>query len=101
MKSGNSALHDHATPQSPHAPLKARMAMTKPKESQPDFELALKELEAIVARMEAGQLPLEQSLLDYQRGSELLQHCQKALADIEQQVRLLNENNTLQPHHHE
>ncbi len=70
--------------------------MTKQKELQPDFENALKELEAIVAQMEAGQLPLEQSLQAYQRGNELLQLCQKSLADIEQQVRLLNENNTLQ-----
>jgi exodeoxyribonuclease VII small subunit len=75
--------------------------MTKQKESQPGFEQALKELEAIVAQMEAGQLPLEQSLQAYQRGSELLQHCQKSLADIEQQVRLLNENNTLQTYQDE
>lgn len=70
--------------------------MTKQKEPQSGFESALKELEAIVAQMETGQLPLEQSLQAYQRGSELLQFCQKALAGIEQQVRLLNENNTLQ-----
>lgn len=77
------------------------MVKTEPKESRPDFEQALKELEAIVAQMEAGQLPLEQSLQAYQRGSELLQQCQKALADIEQQVRLLNENNTLQTYRDE
>lgn len=70
--------------------------MTKQKEPQSGFESALKELEAIVAQMETGQLPLEQSLQAYQRGSELLQFCQKSLAGIEQQVRLLNENNTLQ-----
>ncbi len=70
--------------------------MTKQKEPQQSFENALKDLEAIVAQMETGQLPLEQSLQAYQRGSELLQFCQKSLADIEQQVRLLNENNTLQ-----
>ncbi|MDP2248022.1 MAG: exodeoxyribonuclease VII small subunit [Nitrosomonadales bacterium] len=70
--------------------------MTKQKEPQQSFEGALKDLEAIVAQMETGQFPLEQSLQAYQRGSELLQYCQKSLADIEQQVRLLNENNTLQ-----
>ena len=66
------------------------------KQSAPSFEKALKELEGIVAQMETGQLPLEQSLQAYQRGSELLQFCQKSLAGIEQQVRLLNENNVLQ-----
>jgi exodeoxyribonuclease VII small subunit len=75
--------------------------MTKQKEPQQSFENALKDLEAIVAQMETGQLPLEQSLQAYQRGSELLQFCQKSLADIEQQVRLLNENNTLQTYQDE
>ncbi len=75
--------------------------MTKQKEPEHRFEDALKELEAIVAQMESGQLPLEQSLQAYQRGNTLLQFCQKSLADIEQQVRLLNENNSLQPYQDE
>jgi len=62
------------------------------------FESALAELEALVSKMESGQLPLEQSLAAYKRGAELLQYCQKSLADVEQQVRLLNEANTLQPY---
>lgn len=69
------------------------------KNTQPkSFEHALAELEAIVARMESGQLPLEQSLAAYQRGAELLQYCQKTLAAIEQQVRILDDANTLQPY---
>ena len=52
------------------------------------FETALAELEAIVATMEGGQLPLEASLASYKRGAELLQYCQAALKDAEQQVRL-------------
>ncbi|HEY8353620.1 MAG TPA: exodeoxyribonuclease VII small subunit [Methylophilaceae bacterium] len=75
--------------------------MTKPEEELPSFEQALKELETIVAQMESGQLPLEQSLQAYQRGSVLLQQCQKALADIEQQVRLLSEDNSLQTYRDE
>ncbi|HSI95053.1 MAG: exodeoxyribonuclease VII small subunit [Methylophilaceae bacterium] len=62
------------------------------------FESALAELETLVSQMESGQLPLEQSLAAYKRGAELLQYCQKSLADVEQQVRLLNEANTLQPY---
>lgn len=61
-----------------------------------NFEMALAELESIVSQMESGQLPLEQSLTVYKRGSELLKLCQKALSDIEQQVRILNEANQLQ-----
>ncbi|HTP95567.1 MAG TPA: exodeoxyribonuclease VII small subunit [Burkholderiales bacterium] len=53
------------------------------------FEAALAELEKIVAAMEAGQLPLEQSLTAYQRGAELLQYCQHALQQVQQQVKIL------------
>jgi len=62
-----------------------------------DFEAALTELEAIINRMESGQLPLQQSLSAYKRGTELLGFCQKALADAEQQIRILNDANQLQP----
>ena len=68
------------------------------KNTQPaSFEQALAELEALVSQMESGQLPLEQSLAAYKRGVELLQYCQKSLADVEQQVRILNEASSLQP----
>ena len=53
------------------------------------FEAALAELEAIVARMEGGQLPLKDSLAAYQRGAQLLQFCQNALKDAQQQVQVL------------
>ncbi len=53
------------------------------------FEAALAELETIVATMEGGQLPLADALAAYQRGAELLQYCQAALKDAEQQVQVL------------
>lgn len=56
------------------------------------FESALSELEKIVASMEAGQMPLEQSLAAYKRGAELLKFCQTALQDAQQQVSILEEN---------
>lgn len=55
----------------------------------PSFEAALAELEEIVAAMEAGQLPLKESLAAYQRGAQLLQFCQNALKDAQQQVQVL------------
>jgi exodeoxyribonuclease VII small subunit len=57
----------------------------------PSFEAALAELEGIVARMEAGELTLEQSLAAYKRGADLLQLCQGALRDAQQQVKVLEE----------
>jgi exodeoxyribonuclease VII small subunit len=59
---------------------------------QPSFESALAELEKIVASMEAGQMPLEQSLTAYKRGAELLKLCQGALQEAQQQVKILEDN---------
>lgn len=66
-------------------------AMTKlAKTASPgSFENALTELEQVVADMEAGQMPLEQSLTAYQRGMELLKYCQATLRDAQQQVKIL------------
>ena len=62
---------------------------SSPAESTPQFEHALAELEKIVARMEDGQLTLEQSLTAYKRGAELLKLCQSQLTDAQQQVKIL------------
>ncbi len=62
----------------------------------PAFEDALAELEKIVATMEAGQLPLEESLAAYKRGTELLKFCQQKIQDAESQVRVLTEANQLE-----
>lgn len=66
-------------------------------ESTPNFEHAFSELERIVAQMESGQMPLEASLEAYKRGNLLLEFCQKSLANVEQQVKILNERQQLAP----
>jgi len=60
-----------------------------------NFEQAYAELEKIVSQMESGQMPLEASLEAYKRGNFLLEFCQKSLAEVEQQVRILNERQQL------
>lgn len=62
---------------------------------QLNYETAIAELESIVNQMESENLPLEQSLNAYKRGAELLQICQKSLADAEQQVRIVSSENKL------
>jgi exodeoxyribonuclease VII small subunit len=61
-----------------------------------DFETALAQLEALVAAMENGSLPLEESLAAYRRGVELTRICQERLAQAEQQVKVL-EGDLLRP----
>jgi exodeoxyribonuclease VII small subunit len=62
-------------------------------DEMPDFEQSLQELEAIVARLEQGDIPLEESLLQFERGIALTRACQQALKSAEQKVQILIEEN--------
>jgi exodeoxyribonuclease VII small subunit len=68
------------------------MSTSGKRQEHVSFESALSELEKIVTSMEAGQLPLEQSLAAYKRGAELLKYCQGALQDAQQQVKILEDD---------
>jgi exodeoxyribonuclease VII small subunit len=57
-----------------------------------DFEKALGELEALVEKMEQGELSLEESLRQFERGIVLTRACQKALSEAEQKVQILMQN---------
>jgi exodeoxyribonuclease VII small subunit len=50
------------------------------------FEAALKELEAIVQRLEQGQVDLEESIAVYSRGVQLKRHCENKLKAAEQKI---------------
>lgn len=50
------------------------------------FEAALEELEKIVAGLEGGNVPLDQSIAQYERGEALRAHCQKLLGAAEAKV---------------
>ncbi|MDD9805690.1 MAG: exodeoxyribonuclease VII small subunit [Gammaproteobacteria bacterium] len=67
------------------------MAQTKnrAKKSAPDFEKAIGQLEEIVARLEGGDLTLEQALEQFERGVALAKDCRDALARAEQRVKVL------------
>ncbi|HUO81469.1 MAG TPA: exodeoxyribonuclease VII small subunit [Gammaproteobacteria bacterium] len=55
----------------------------------PDFEAALAELESLVERMEQGNLSLEETLAQFERGIRLTRSCQSALKAAEQKVEIL------------
>ena len=63
--------------------------MTEAHRPRMDLEKALSELEEIVARLESGDLPLEKSLKQFERGVRLSRECQSALKDAEQRVQIL------------
>ena len=55
------------------------------------YDTALQELEQLVAKLESGQLPLEQLMAGYQRGAELLKFCRDRLEAVEAQVKVLDQ----------
>ena len=57
----------------------------------PDFEAAVNELEALVERLEKGELSLDDSLQQFKRGVELTRRCQKFLDDAQQVVEQLSD----------
>ena len=74
--------------------------MAKRSTKAPDFETALSELEALVEKMERGDLSLDESLQQFERGVQLTRSCQQALKDAEQKVQVLLEKDgqiTLEP----
>ncbi|MDR2155523.1 MAG: exodeoxyribonuclease VII small subunit [Burkholderiaceae bacterium] len=52
---------------------------------------AIEQLEQLVATLESGQMPLEQLLSQYQRGTELLRYCRDRLQAVEDQVKILDQ----------
>lgn len=54
-----------------------------------DFETSLAELEAIVEKLEQGELSLDESLQQFERGVQLTRACQAALKQAEQKVEIL------------
>lgn len=69
-----------------------------------NFEQNLNELEAIVQALESGELSLEASLNQFEKGIKMTQQCQQALATAEQKVQILVEKNgaiELEPFTHE
>ena len=59
------------------------------------LETNLKELESIVAKMEQGDMALEDSIRSYEKGMRLLKLCQDSLKEIEQKVLVLSSDNML------
>jgi exodeoxyribonuclease VII small subunit len=55
------------------------------------FEEAIKELTAIVAGIEQGQIPLETSLKQYERGMDLIKYCRNILQQAEKRIEKISE----------
>ena len=59
----------------------------------PSLEDSLAEISTLIDKMEHGELTLEQSLEQFERGIKLIKHSQKILTEAEQKVQVLMQNN--------
>lgn len=57
-----------------------------PGQNGQSFEQAVAELEAIIARIESGEVGLETSIQEYERGVALVKMCREMLERVEQRV---------------
>jgi len=69
--------------------------MPKSDDKLKDFEKSLNQLEKIVSQMESGELGLEESLAQFEKGITLARSCQDTLAKAELRVEQLIEKNGL------
>jgi exodeoxyribonuclease VII small subunit len=56
------------------------------------FEAAIKELTTIVGSIEQGQIPLETSLKQYERGMDLIKQCRSILQQAEKRIEKIGES---------
>ena len=59
--------------------------------SKLSFEEAIKELTSIVGKIEQGEIPLQDSLSQYERGMALIKHCQDILRTAEKRIEKISE----------
>lgn len=65
------------------------------------FEETRAQLEELVGRMESGNMPLEQLINAYERGSLLAAHCRSLLEGLQRRVEIIvngNDANAQEPH---
>src|SRR4051812_26837021 len=67
-------------------------AKPKPATAELNFETAMDRLEAIVEQMESGKLPLEDLIVRYEEGMNLVKVCQERLASAEQKIEVIARN---------
>jgi exodeoxyribonuclease VII small subunit len=67
----------------------AMSSKAKPSGSELNFEKAMSRLEAIVEQMETGKLPLEDLIIRYEEGMNLVKICQERLTSAEQKIEII------------
>lgn len=64
-------------------------------EQELPLEEAFAQIEEVIAHLETEEITLEESFQEYNRGMQLLQHCNNAIDRVEKKVLQINENGGL------
>ena len=70
---------------------------TKSREAEINFEGAMDRLEKIVEQMESGKMPLEDLIVRYEEGMNLVKLCQERLANAERKIEIIARNSAGKP----
>src|SRR5438874_5709791 len=65
---------------------------SKPREAELNFKGAMDRLEKIVEQMESGKLPLEDLIVRYEEGMNLVKVCQERLVSAEKKIEIIAHN---------
>ena len=69
--------------------------MTKVEIENMNFEETLQELENIINKLEAGEVPLDETITLYERGSELKKYCEKKLQSAEEKIQRISQKQSV------
>ena len=62
-----------------------------------NFEDNLRQLEALVAKMESGEMKLDDMIKSFEEGRKLVKACQEELASIRQRIEKVTESGAVEP----
>lgn len=69
--------------------------MSDKQEKELSLEEAFEQIEEVIARLENEEITLEESFQEYNRGMQLLKHCNEAIDKVEKKVLQINEEGGL------
>lgn len=69
--------------------------MKQEKEQELSLEETFAQIEEVIAHLETEEITLEQSFQEYNRGMQLLKHCNETIDQVEKKVLQINEDGGL------
>ena len=75
--------------------MKKKEEMKQERDQELSLEEAFAQIEEVIAHLETEEITLEQSFQEYNRGMQLLKHCNETIDQVEKKVLQINEDGGL------